>query len=115
MLVDTVQVQHQRSQSSVVGIWKLIDGSMHLVTSKEIIWDACRIDERRVMRARQKRIGQLAKKLLQKIGGIVDIMMESLWIAEIHVESISIKLRFEILHLKGISRHPINAFVVETK
>lgn len=115
MLLHTVQMNHQRPHSSIVGVGQSVDDCMKRVASDNIIIDARRRDKLIVPLSCEQWIGQVSKELFQQSSHGIDVVVESCWIAKVDARAVVVEDGFELLYVRVVSGQAVYAFNIETE
>jgi hypothetical protein len=84
-LLYAVQVQCQRTESGIVGVWECINHGVHRVSAHSIVVHARSVDEFVVKLHGKQRVGKFTEELLQQASNTIDIMLEGFWVSEVYL------------------------------
>jgi hypothetical protein len=115
VLDDAVEMQDERTQCSIVRVWKIVDLLMQRVATGTGVFDSRRVDESIVCYAGEQGVWQVAEELLEKSCDRADIVVEVCRVAEVEVGSVVVKSVTEGVDVGRCAGSSVDAFDFEAE
>jgi hypothetical protein len=115
VLDNAMEMQDERTQCSIVRVWKIVDLLMKRVTTGTWILDSRRVDESIVCSASEQGVWQITEELLEKSCNRANIVVEIGRVAEVEVGRVVVESVTQGVDMRSRARSSVDAFDFETE